>query len=211
MAKKTSRHNAIKLFTGVVLLIVAVVGLLYGSMLQQMSRAANDYRQGDTEGALKRYEAVEQRLRSFGAMRIVPARDRQDLLLNEARLLYALARYDEAGERLDRETEIAGVISDGRFLLLRGNIAFRKAIINFRESPTRDVNVLEEQLLAAEDTLRDSLRLNPDDWDTKYNYEFINYVRRLLTEGDEGDMNLLMENVRVKEIQPQALPPEQQK
>ena len=211
MAKKTSSYNTIKLFAGVVLLLVAVVGLLYGSMLREMSRAANDYRQGDAEGALKRYETVEQRLRSFGAMRIIPARDRQDLLLNEARLLYALKRYDEAAERLDRETEVAGLISDGRFLLLRGNIAFRKAIINFRESPNRDVNVLEEQLLGVEDTLRDSLRLNPDDWDTKYNYEFIHYVLKLLTEGDEGDMNLLMENVRVKEIQPQALPPEQQK
>ena len=210
MAKKTSRNSIIKLFAGVVFLIVAVVGLLYGSMLQEMSRAANDYKQGDTEGALKRYEGVEKRLRSLGALRFIPARDRQDLFLNQGRILYALQKYDEAGERLDHETEVAGMIADGRFLLLRGNIAYRKALSNFRDSPVRDVNVLEEQLLGAEDVLRDSLRLNPNDWDTKYNYEFINYIIKMLNEGDEGDMKLLMEDVRIKEIQPQALPPEQQ-
>ena len=109
---------------------------------------------------MKRYEAVEQQLRSFGAMRIIPARDRQNLILNQARLLYTLKQYDEAAERLDKENEITGVTTDGRFFLLRGEIGFRRAVTNYQQSTKKDVNLLEENLLGAEDTLREALRLS---------------------------------------------------
>ena len=211
MAKQTYARNVGKLFGGVVLLLIALVGVGYGSMLREMERAVEEYSQGDPEAALKRYEAVEQRLRGYGALRLIPKRDRQNLVLNEARLLYALRRYDDAAERLERENEVPGLASDGRFLLLRGEISFRKAVGNYRESEKKDPRVLEEALLAAEDTLRDSLRMDPNDWDAKFNYEFINYVRNLMSQNDDkGKMKILMENVRVKETQPKPLPPEQQ-
>ena len=70
--------------------------------------------------------------------------------------------------------------------------------------------MLEESLLAAEESLRDSLRLSPNDWDAKFNYEFINYVRNLMNQNDQGKIKILMENVRVKETQPKPLPPDQQ-
>jgi len=210
MAKKSYARNVGKMFAGVILLAVAVVGLGYGAVLREMQRALDEYNQGDPEAALKRYEAAEQRLQGFGALRLIPVKDRQNLILNQARLLYAMKRFDEAAERLERENELPGLNSDGRFLLLRGEIAFRKAVTNYQDSPKKDPRLLEEALLAAEDSLRDSLRLSPNDWDAKYNYEFINYVRNLMNQNDDGKIKILMENVRVKETQPKPLPPDKQ-
>lgn len=210
MAKKSYARNVGKMFAGVILLAVAVIGLSYGAVLREMQQALEEYKQGDPEAALKRYEAAEQRLQDFGALRLIPVKDRQNLILNQARLLYAMKRFDEAAERLERENELPGLNSDGRFLLLRGEIAFRKAVTNYQDSPKKDPRLLEEALLAAEDSLRDSLRLSPNDWDAKYNYEFINYVRNLMNQNDDGKIKILMENVRVKETQPKPLPPDKQ-
>ena len=199
-----------KISAAVVLLIVMVVAILYGSLLRDMDRGAEEYTKGDPEAALKRYDAVEQRVRSLGAIRIIPARDRQNLFLNQARLLYALSRYDEAKERMDREAEISGSSSnDSRFLLLKGEIAFRAGMKNYRDSTKRDVRLLEEALQVAEDTFRDSLRLNPTDWDAKYDFEYINYLRNLMNNDQKGQIKILMENVRLEDQRPPALPADQ--
>ena len=199
-----------KIFGGVVLLIVMVFAILYGSLLRDMDRAAEEYTKGDPEAALKRYDAVEQRVRSLGAIRLIPAKDRQNLFLNQARLLYALARYDDAKERLDHEAEISGNSSnDSRFLLLKGQIAFRAGMKNYRDSTKRDVRLLEEALQVAEDTFRDSLRFNPNDWDAKYDYEYINYLRNLMNQDQKGQIKILMENVRLEDQRPPALPADQ--
>ena len=207
MARKQYGKQFGKVLAGIVLLIVTLVGLSYGSLLRGMDQATEEYGQGDLEGALSRYENIEQRLRSMGALRVIPVKDRRNLILNQARLLYALGRYDDAQERMDSEAEIAGSTNDdGRFLLLKGEIAFRKALKNFRASTAKDNRLLEEALHAAEDALRDSLRLNPNDWDAKYNFEYVNFVLNLLNQDQQGRIKILMENVRVEEQRPPALP-----
>jgi hypothetical protein len=89
---------------------------------------------------------------------------------------------------------------------LKGEIIFRKAMKNYRESIKKDQRLLEEAMHSAEDTLRESLRLNPNDWDAKYNFEYVNYVRSLMKQDQQGKIKILMENVRVEEQRPQALP-----
>lgn len=211
MAKKQNDFYVAKAILGVVLLMVTGVGLWYWSLLSEMRQAVDDYRQGDAETALGRYEEVERKIRGVGMLRFIPARDRQNLFLNQARLLYDLGRYEEAAEQLEKENEIAGLTTDGRFFLLRGDISFRKAVSDYQQSERKDVKVLEDALRSAEDNLRDSLRLVADDWDAKFNYEFINYVRRMMNQNqDEEKIKILMENVRVKQTQPKALPPDQQ-
>jgi len=207
MARKQYGKQFGKIIAGIVLLIVTAIGLSYGSVLRGMDQAAEEYSQGDLEGALNRYENIEQRLRSMNALRVIPVKDRRNLILNQARLLYALGRYDDAQERMDREAEIAGSTNDdGRFLLLKGEISFRKAMKNYRESDSKDQRLLEDALHAAEDALRDSLRLNPNDWDAKYNFEYVNFVLNLLNQDQQGRIKILMENVRVEEQRPPALP-----
>ena len=199
-----------KIVAAVLLVIVMVITILYGSLLREMDRAADEYTKGDPEAALKRYDAVEQRVRSLGTIRIIPAKDRQNLFLNQARLLYALGRYDDAKERMDHEAEISGSSSnDSRFLLLKGQIAFRAGMKNYRDSTKRDVHLLEEALQVAEDTFRDSLRFNPNDWDAKYDYEYINYLRNLMNNDQKGQIKILMENVRLEDQRPPALPADQ--
>jgi tetratricopeptide (TPR) repeat protein len=206
MARKRYGKTVGKIVAGVVLAIVAYIGLTYNSMLSEMNQAAVDYSHGDTETALQRYERVQAKLDSFGLLKVIPERDRQNLILNQARLLYVMKRYQDAAERLEKEDEISGVTTDGRFFLLRGNIGFRRAVINYQQSTKKDANLLEENLLGAEDSLRESLRLSPADWDAKYNFEYINYIRKMLTSKDSGKVKLLME----EEAKPQTkeLPPE---
>ena len=212
MARNQYGQQFGKIFAAIVLLIVTVIGLSYGSLLRDMDQAAEEYSRGEADAALKRYDSIDQRLRSIGALRAIPVKDRRNLILNQTRLLYALGRYDDAQERMDRESEIAGATgnNDGRFLLLKGEIAFRKAFKNYRESTKKDPRLLEEALRAVEDNLRDSLRLSPNDWDAKYNFEYVNYIRNLMNQDQQGKIKILMENVRVKEMQPQALPADQQ-
>ena len=214
MARKRYSRTIGKSIAGFLLAVVAYLGLQYGTMLNDMNRAAGLYRQGDIEGALKTYESVEQRIRTYSAMRIIPTRDRQNLFLNEARLLYTLKKYDDAANRLEKEAEISGVTTDGRFFLLRGDIGFRRAILGYQQSapnvytqysPKNDVSLLEENLLASEDSFLESLRLNPNDWDAKYNFEFVNNIRKSVTASGQEKLNLLQET---EKPQTKELPPE---
>lgn len=214
MAAKRYGRTIGKSIAGFVLAVVAYLGLQYGAMLNDMDRAASLYRQGDIEGALKTYESVEQRIRAYSAMRIIPTRDRQNLFLNEARLLYRMKKYDDAANRLEKENDISGVTTDGRFFLLRGNIGFRRGILQYQQSapnvyteysPKNNVSLLEENLLASEDSFRESLRLNPNDWDAKYNFEFVNNIRKSVTASSQQKLNLLQET---EKPQTRELPPE---
>ena len=180
MAKKQYGRTAGKVLAGVVLALVAYAGLQYHAMLRAMDRAAVLYSQGNLEGALKAYEGVESKLRAHGAIRLIPAGDRQTLLLNQARVLYALGRYDDAVDRLQREDDVSGVATDGRFFLLRGNITFRRALEEYRKPAktprvtpaglAESLNLLKDGLNRTEDSYRQSLQINPNDWDAKYNY-----------------------------------------
>jgi tetratricopeptide (TPR) repeat protein len=201
---------------GLLLALVAYTGLRYHGMLRDMDRGAALYSQGNLEEALQVYEGVEARLRAHGAMRLIPGRDRQTLLLNQARLLYALGRYDDAVERLQREDDISGVATDGRFFLLRGNIAFQRALQEYRKPSATPVvtpaglaeslNLLRDGLIRAEESYRESLQLNPNDWDAKYNYEYVDKMQKDLANSVEEHIKILEES----EVPPtEALPPEQ--
>ena len=205
MARKRYGRTIAKWIAGVVLAIIAYLGLQYGSMLKAMDQAAAQYSQGDMEGALKTYGNVESKIRTYGAMRLIPTRDRENLFLNQARLLYSMKKYDEAADKLEKEDEITGTTTDGRFYLLRGEIGFRRAIQNYQQSAKKDVSLLEENLLGSEDSLRESLRLNPTDWDAKYNFEFVNAVRKSLAASGQEKVKLLEEE---EKPQTKELPPE---
>jgi tetratricopeptide (TPR) repeat protein len=191
VARKHYSKQIIQVLLGVLLLVVCLIGLAYGSLLRAMDRAAEDYSRGDAAGALAQYDDVEQGLRSLGAIRLVPGADRRILFLDQARMLYALGRYDEALERLDRENQISGTVTDGRFLLLRGDITFRKAVQNSRASGNDDPHMLAEALGPAQDDLRESLREDPQSWDAKYNFEYLNYLRNILEKDKQEGMKVL--------------------
>jgi tetratricopeptide (TPR) repeat protein len=203
-----------KSIAGGLLAAVAYVGVQDGALLDAMDRAAAQYRQGDTEGALQTYEAIEDRIQTHGAIRLIPERDRLNLTLNQARLLYALGRYDEAVERLGREEQIGGIVSDARALLLRGNIAFRRAVQQHQASipkvrtgfsPTSDdVALLEQNLLASEDNFRESLRLDPNSWDAKHNFELVSEMRKALASSDEEKLRILGETPDIRELPPES-------
>ena len=216
MAKKRYGRTVGTSLAGVVLALVAYAGLQYHVMLRDMERAGALYSQGNLEDALKAYEGVESRLRAHGAMRLIPSRDRQTLLLNQARLLYALSRYDEAVDRLQREDDISGVATDGRFFLLRGNITFQRALEEYRKpskTPSltpaglaESLNLLRDGLIRAQDSYRESLQINPNDWDAKYNYEYVEKMQKNLANSVEEHLKILEES----QVPPtDALPPEQ--
>lgn len=192
MARKNDNRQILKIVVGILLLIVAVVGLEYGSLVSEMSEAARDYSHGDAATALKRYEDVEQRLRSYGAIRLIPGEDRRNLFLDEARMLYATGNYDDALERLNLENQISGTTTDSRFFLLRGDITFRKAIKASHEvEGDDDPHALAEALSPVEEDLRQALQADPNDWDAKYNLEYVNYIRNTLEKDRQEGMKVL--------------------
>lgn len=206
MARKRYNMRIIKFSAGILLLIVSLTGWEYASLLRGMGLAAEDYSRGGPESALKRYDDVERRLRSFGAMRFIPGEDRRILFLDEARSLYALGRYDDALERIERENQYSAV-ADSRFSLLRGEITFRKATQNARTA-SDDPQVLEDALSAAQDDLRQSLREEPNDWDAKYDFEYVNYIRSELEKDQKEGMKLLPQ-IPNNENQTRSLSPKQ--
>ena len=207
MARKQHNKEIIKVSAGILLLTVSWIGLEYSSLLRGMDQAAKEYDRGDMESALRRYDSIEPKLRFLGAIRIIPAEDRQILFLDEARSLYALGRYDDALERLERENQFSGTTSDSRFSLLRADITFRKATKN-SESAKADPQVLEDAMGAAEDDLRESLRQEPNNWDAKYNFEYINRIRNELERDRKEGMKVLPQ-IPDKENQKKILSPKQ--
>ena len=205
MARKRYGRAIAKWVLGAVLAAIAYFGLEYGSLLQAMNAAAMQYNQGDVNGALKTYSGVESKIRNYGAMRLIPAGDRESLFLDQARLLYSMKKYDQAADELQKEDEIAGTTTNGQFYLLRGEIGFRRAIQNYQQSAKKDTSLLEDNLLGSEDSLRESLRLNPTDWDAKYDFEYVNMVRKSLTPQDTAPPKLLQQE---EKPQTKELPPE---
>lgn len=207
MARKHYNGHILKFSAGILLLIMSLSGLEYSSLLRGMDRAAEDYNRGDADSALKRYDDIERQLRSFRVIRFIPGEDRRILFLDEARSLYSLGRYDDALERLERENQFSAMITDGRFSLLRGDITFRKATINARAAKS-DPQILEDAISAAEDDLRESLRQEPNNWDAKYNFEYVNYVRKQLERDQKEGLKLLPE-IPDKQNQTKSLSPKQ--
>jgi tetratricopeptide (TPR) repeat protein len=207
VARKHYNKHILKFSAGILLLIVSLSGLEYSSLLRGMDRAAEDYSRGDADSALKRYDDIERQLRSFRVIRFIPREDRRILFLDEARSLYSLGRYDDALERLERENQFSAMIADGRFSLLRGDITFRKATINARAAKS-DPQILEDAISAAEDDLRESLRQEPNNWDAKYNFEYVNYVRKQLERDQKEGLKLLPE-IPDKQNQTKSLSPKQ--
>jgi len=206
LARKRSNKRIIKFSVGILLLIVSLVGVEYASLLRAMNLAGGDFNRADPESALKRYDDIDRRLRSFGAMRFIPGEDRRILFLDEARSLYALGRYDEALERIERESQFSGV-ADSRFSLLRGEITFRKATQNARAAGD-DPQVLEDALSAAQDDLRQSLREEPNRWDAKYDFEYVDYIKSELEKDQKEGMKLLPQ-IPNNENQTRSLSPKQ--
>jgi tetratricopeptide (TPR) repeat protein len=207
VARRHYNRQILKVSAGILLLIVSLVGLEYGSLLRAMDQAAEDYGRSDVEAALKRYDKIEGQLRSFGVIRLIPAGDRRILFLDEARSLYALGRYNDALERLERENQFSGTISDSRFSLLRAEITFRKATKD-KESAQADPQVLLDGIGAAEDDLRESLRQEPNNWDAKYNFEYINHIRNELERHQKEGMKVLPQ-IPDKKNQKRTLSPKQ--
>jgi hypothetical protein len=68
------------------------------------------------------------------------------------------------------------------------------------------LNLLRDGLIRAEDSYRESLQINPNDWDAKYNYEYVDKMRKDLAASVEENIKILQES----ELPPtEALPPEQ--
>jgi len=207
VARRHYNRHILKFSAGILLLIVSLSGLECSSLLRGMDRAAEDYNRGDTESALRRYDDIERQLRSFRVIRFIPGEDRRILFLDEARSLYSLGRYDDALERVERENQFSAMITDGRFSLLRGDVTFRKGTINAGAAKS-DPQILEDAISAAEDDLRESLRQDPNNWDAKYNFEYVNYIQKQL-ERDQKEGLKLLPQIPDKENRTKSLSPKQ--
>lgn len=103
---------------------------------------------------------------------------------NQVRLLYQMARYDEAVEKAGASTASHGAhFWAGSSLFARGSA---------EEQPQTRLEWFER----AEGEFRAALALAPTDWDTKYNYELTRSLLDRLREEPETPRRLLFELLR---------------
>ncbi len=200
-------------------LVAAMIVLLAGSwtlwlyhsrVARPMEEAGAAFSRGEWKQAGVGYERVLAQILASPWMRRVLEGDSFDALIGDIETLYALGKYDEAlaalGREADRSPEFA---RDPRRLLWSGNLWFRKAISQEKDTERR------EQLNAAVDFYRKGLEQSPESWDLKFNYELVslilaqeNPLRREKREKDQKKR--ILPRIRTdQERQRRVLPPEE--
>lgn len=185
----------LKFILVVVVLIVSLPLLYYGLWIFQFNHANEAFQKGDYKQTKYYYQAAEAMLDSFRFLKYLPKLkgNYQQLVLNQVKILYAEGRYDEVLEKLEESLKKAKYLDfSPEFHFWAGNALFRKAIAR------EELDEIMEGAQLAMDRYLKALKLAPQDWDLKYNYE---WTKKLTTEKlDMKKLELLKEiQERMKE------------
>lgn len=200
------------LIAAVVLLLGGALALwLYNSRIAAvMKQASAASRRQDWTQAQSQYDTVVKRFQASPWLERVLVKDYYDALIGDAAALYAAGKYDDALSVLNREAERSPEFAgDSRRLFWSGNLWFRKAVLEQKDSDRRD------RLNAAVDFFRKGLEVAPDRWDMKFNYELTsiilaqeNPIKR--EKREEQQKRRLLPRIRTdQERQRRILPPEE--
>jgi hypothetical protein len=167
----------IALVTGIALLAYA----RWASPLLAADRALGD---GNPRAALELYAVAEARFRRFRLAQQVFSADYARAVYNQLALLFEAGEYD----MVLAKAEIAPPAARPRFWA--GSASFARAMGESKP---------EERLAwltRAADELRQALAADPDDWDTKYNYEVVARLAAELRKEPKKKPDSLMQLLR---------------
>lgn len=188
-------RKRLKFISLMVVLIVSLPLLYYWLWLRRFYHANEAFQRGNYQQAKDSYQAAEAILESFQFLKQLPKLkgDYQRVVLNQVKILYAEGRYDEVLKKLEDSLKKAKYLDfSPEFHFWVANALFRKAI-----SKEELDEVMEGTQLAMDRYLK-ALKLAPQDWDLKYNYEL---TKKMTTEKlDMKKLELLKEiQERMKE------------
>ncbi len=174
------------------MMVIGLSLVLVGWWLRPITAAERAMTNGDIERAVGQYALGRRRidLIPFG-QNLVPGL--HDLLTgNELSLQYALRRYDRILEGRSAEPDRAPTS------FWAGCVLLDKALVEL--VPKARLEMMSE----AHRAFRRALELNPDDWDTKFNYEVADRLLRILQAQPEVPPQEILKLLRDRGPQPRS-------
>lgn len=134
---------------------------------------------GDLEQGLEQFSLAEQRFEGFGPAKQVLSDDYVAAVGNQFYILYQLGKFDELLEK----AASSPVFSPVHFWT--GCALFRRA------GTETEVQAQIAWLERASEEFKQVLRLEPDNWDAKYNFELTRHIIASLRDEDEPPPQML--------------------
>ena len=164
--------------------IIGGAFLWLASWLSPLSAADVAVSDGRLSDGLNAFRTAESRLTRIPALQQLAPRLLGSVQANQVRLLYQMQRYDEAIEKASDSASVAGTH------FWSGCALFARASAEERAESRL------EWFERAEGEFRSAVAANPDDWDSKFNYELTRALLNRLREQPDTPRRLLFELIR---------------
>lgn len=168
----------------VLALLAGTAAVVYARWSRPASAGDAALAEGRYEQALASYAEAEARFDRVAAAKELFAADYSHVMANELWLLYRLQRYDETVDKAQRAPESA------QPHFWAGSAFFERARAEQKPDPRLG------WLTRAEEELRRAVEAQPDDWDTKYNFELVTKLAAELRKQPKTPPNQLMQLLR---------------
>lgn len=192
----------------VALVLLLVVFSVYGLWLNRVAAAEAAFVDFRYQEAQERFHKVWAGWELYLLPDALVAENQARVALNLIQTGYVLGEYEETLEFLQKDASTTSLLSLPQYHFWTANLTMAMAL----ETP--DANIADVLSRSREGYLK-TLRQDPDYWDAKYNYEYVNMLLTRL-EGDESHseekMKLLLEKMRTDmPRRKKMLPPEKRK
>ena len=192
----------------VALVLLLAVFSVYGLWLNRVAAAEAAFAQSQYQEARERFQKIWSGWELYLLPDALVAQNQARVALNLIQTGYVLGEYEETLEFLQKDASTASLLNTPQYHFWTANLMMARAL----ETP--DSNIAEVLSRSKEGYLK-TLRQDPQYWDAKYNYEYVNMLLMRL-EGDEAhseeEMKLLLEKMRTDmPRRKKVLPPEKRK
>ncbi|MDA2934185.1 hypothetical protein MYX82_07560 [Acidobacteria bacterium AH-259-D05] len=188
-------------------LLLSVLSL-YGLWLNRLGAAEESFADSRYQEAQERFQRVWSAWELHFLPSALVAENRARLALNLIQVGYVLGEYDETLQLLRNEMSLAALVEKPQYHFWVANLLMAQAL------NSADTNLIDVLTRSREKYLQTLLQ-DPEYWDAKYNYEYVDMLLTRLQADDadaEDEMKLLLEKMRTDMPRRKIiLPPEKRK
>jgi tetratricopeptide (TPR) repeat protein len=178
----------------VLLFLTGAAALAYSWWTRPVTSADRALGETQYERALAQYATMETRFDRVPFSKQLFTAEYNRLISNQLWLLYRLGRYDDTIEKAERAPEAA-------------NPHFWAGCAMFRElDPAQKPDEQQQWINRAQEEFRLAAEANPDDWDTKYNYELLTRLEKAITTKPKSITEKNLHLLRPQPFDPQNKP-----
>ena len=190
------------------LILLLSIPLTYGLWLGRLADAEASFTDTRYGEAQEQFQQVFSGWELSFLPRFLVEENRVGIVLNLIQIGYFLGEYDRTLEFLRGEGSLSALVSEPEYHFWMGNLLMAQAL-------NQPDGHLVDTLVRCRDQYLETLRLDADFWDAKYNYEYVNELLAQFQEGDshsEDEIELLLEKMRTDmPRRKKVLPPEMRK